>query len=113
MTHKDRKSRFKHLKVKCSSAAATSVLAMAICQEDSDVIAEYSSLVENEVNEDYELAGTRYISSFVTQEIMGKYLLGQKLTFAQFWNDCAKKTPGEYGKFMKGTYLSSCQRVTK
>ena len=98
MTHKDRKSRFKHLKVKCSSAAATSVLATAICQEDSDVIAEYSSLVENEVNDDYELAGMRYISSFVTQEIMGKYLLGQKLTFAQFWNDCAEKAPGEYGK---------------
>ena len=98
MTHKARKSRFKHLKVKCSSAAATSVLAMAICQEDSNIIAEYSSLVENEVNEEYKLAGTRYISSFITQEIMEKYLLGQKLTFAQFWNDCAEKAPGEYGK---------------
>ena len=98
MTHNDRKSRFKHLKLKCSSAAATSVLATAICQEDSNIIEEYSSLVENEVNEDYELAGMRYISSFVTQEIMGKYLLWQRLTFAQFWNDCAEKAPGEYGK---------------
>ena len=98
MTHKDRKSRFKHLKLKCSSAATTSVLAMAICQEDSDVIAEYSSLVENEVNENYELAGTRYTSSFITQEIMGKYLLGKRLTFAQFWNDCATMAPGEYKK---------------
>ena len=98
MTHNDRKSKFKHLKLKCSTGAATSVLATARCQEDSNVIAEYSSLVENEVNEDYELAGMRYISSFVTQEIMGKYLLGQRLTFAQFWNDCAEKAPGEHGK---------------
>ena len=84
MTHKDRNSRFKHLKAKCYTAATKSVLAMVIYQEDSDVIAEYSSLVENEVTEDYELAGTKYVSSFVTQEIMKKYLLGQKLTFAQF-----------------------------
>ena len=96
MTHKDTKSRFKHLKVKCYKAATKFVLAMAICQENSDVIAEYSSLVENEVTEDHELAGTKYVSSFVTQEIMGKYLLGQRLTFAQFWNDCAAQAPGEY-----------------
>ena len=69
-----------------------------ICQENSDVTAEYSSLVENEVTEDHELAGTKYISSFVTQEIMGKYLCGQRLTFAQFWNDCVAQAPGEYGK---------------
>ena len=98
MMHKDRKSKFKHLKLKCSSAAATSVLATSICQDDSNVIAEYSSLVENEVNEDYELAGMRYISSFVMQEIMGKYLLGKRLTFAQFWDNCAARAPGEYGK---------------
>ena len=98
MMHKDRKSRFKHLKVKCYKAATKSVLAMAICQENTDVIAEYSSLVENEVTEDHELAGTKYVSSFITQEIMGKYLLGQRLTFAQFWNDCATQAPGEYGK---------------
>ena len=72
MTHRNRKSRFQHLKFRCSSAAASSVLATTICQDESDVIAEYSSLVENEVNEDYELAGTRYISSFVTKEIMGE-----------------------------------------
>ena len=98
MMHKDRKSRFKHLKAKCYTAATNSVLAMAICQEDSDVIAEYSSLVENEVTDGYELAGTKYVSSLVTQEIMGKYLLRQKLTFAQFWNNCAEQAPGEYGK---------------
>ena len=98
MMHKDRKSRFKHLKVKCYRAATNSVLATVICQENSDVIAEYSSLVENEVTEDHELAGTKYVSSFVTQEIMGKYLLGQRLTFAQFWNDCVAQAPGEYGK---------------
>ena len=85
MTHKDRKSRFKHFQVKCYKAATNSVLAMVICQENSDDLAEYSSLVENEVTEDHKLAGTKYVSSFVTQEIMGKYLLGQRLTFAQFW----------------------------
>ena len=84
MMHKDRKSRFQHLKAKCYKAANQSVLATAICHENSDVIAEYSSLVENEVTEDYELAGMKYVSSFVTQDIMGKYLLGQRLTFAQF-----------------------------
>ena len=40
MTHKDRKSRFKHFKVKCYEAATNSVLATVICQENSDVIAE-------------------------------------------------------------------------
>ena len=40
----------------------------------------------------------KYVSSFITQEIMWKYLLGQKLTFAQFWNNCAKQAPGDYGK---------------
>ena len=29
---------------------------------------------------------------------MGKYLLGQRLTFAQFWNNCAAQALGEYGK---------------
>ena len=29
---------------------------------------------------------------------MGKYLLGKRLTFAQFWDDCAAQAPGEYGK---------------
>ena len=62
MTHRNRKSGIQHLKFRCSSAAASSVLATTICQYKSDVIAEYSSLVENEVNEDYELSGTRYIS---------------------------------------------------
>ena len=98
MMHKDRISRFKHLKVKCYKAATNSVLAMAICQENSDVIAEYSSLVKNEVTKDHELDGTKYVSSFVTQEIMGKYLLGKRLTFAQFWNNCAAQAPAIYGK---------------
>ena len=98
MTHKDRKSRFKHFEMKCYKAATNSVLATVICQENSDVIAEYFSLVENEVTEDHELAGMKYVSSFVTQEIMRKYLLGQRLTFAQFWNDCVAQAPGEYSK---------------
>ena len=102
MMHKDRNSRFKHLKAKCYKAATKSVLAMAICQENSDVIAEYSSLVENEVTQDHELAGTKYVSSFVTQQIMGKYLLWQRLTFAQFWNNCATQAPAEYGKIYEG-----------
>ena len=93
MMYKDRKSRFKHFEVKCYKAATNSVLAMVICQENSDVIAEYSSLVENEVTEDHQLAGMKYVSSFITQEIMGKYLLWQRLTFAQFWNDCATQAP--------------------
>ena len=113
MMHRNRKSRFQHLKFRCSSAATTSFLAMKICQDESDVIAEYSSLVENEVNEDYELAGTRYISSFVTKEIMEKYLLWKSLTFAQFWDDCARRAPGEYGKIYERHLPSSCQRVTK
>ena len=37
MTCKDRKSRIKALKVKCHIAATTSVLAMVICQESTDV----------------------------------------------------------------------------
>ena len=98
MTHKNRKSRFEHFKVKCNAAATESILAMVICQESTDVIAQYSSLVENVVTEDHQLAGTKYISAFVTQEIMVKYLRRQSITFAQFWNDGAKESPGEYGK---------------
>ena len=98
MTGKDRKSRIKALKVKCHIAATTSVLAKVICQESTEVIAEFSSLVENIVTEDHQLAGTRYVSSFVSQEIMGKYLRGKSITFAQFWNDGAIKAPAEYGK---------------
>ena len=98
MMHKNRKSRVKHLQVKCHKAATMSVLVTAICQENSDVIAQYSSLVENEVTEDHQLVGMKYVSSFVTQEIMEKYLHGQSITFAQFWNDAAVHAPGEYGK---------------
>ena len=98
MTYKDRKSRIKALKVKCHVAATTSVLAMVICQESTEVIAEFSSLVENVVTEDHQLAGTKYIASFVSQEIMGKYLRGKCITFAQFWNNGAVQAPAEYDK---------------
>ena len=93
MTHKNRNSRFKTLKVKCHAAATKSVLAMVICRESTEVIAEFSSLVENVVTEDHQLAGTKYDSSFVTQEIMGKYLRGKSIIFAQFWNDGAVQAP--------------------
>ena len=98
MMHKNRQSRFKTLKVKCHTAATNFVLATVICQESTEVIAEFSSLVENVVTEDHQLAGMKYVSAFVTQEIMGKYLRGQSITFAQFWNDGAVQAPGEYGK---------------
>ena len=98
MTCKDRKSRIKALKVKCHIAATTSVLATVICQESTEVIAEFSSLVENIVTEDHQLAGARYVFSFVSQEIMGKYLRGKSITFAQFWNDGAVEAPAEYSK---------------
>ena len=98
MTHKNRKSRFEHLKVKCHTAATNSILVTVICQESTDVIAQYSSLVENVVTEDHQLAGMKYVSAFVTQEKMGKYLHGQSITFAQFWNDGAIQAPGEYSK---------------
>ena len=98
MTHKNRKSRFEHSKVKCHAAVTNSILAMVICQESTNVIAQYSSLVENVVTEDHQLAGMKYISAFITQEIMGKYLCRQSITFAQFWNDGAKESPGEYSK---------------
>ena len=98
MMHKNRKSTFKTLKVKCHTAATNSVLVMVICQESTEVIAEFSSLVENVVTEDHQLAGMKYVSSFVSQEIMGKYLHGQSITFAQFWNDGAIQAPGEYSK---------------
>ena len=98
MIHKNRKSRFEHFKVKCHAAATNSILVMVICQESTDVIAQYSSLVENVVTEDHQLAGMKYLSAFVTQEIMGKYLRRQSITFAQFWNAGAKESPGEYSK---------------
>ena len=98
MMHKKRKSRFEHFKVKCHTAATDSILATVICQESFDVIAQYSSLVENVVTEDHQLAGTKYVSAFITQEIMGKYLHLQSITFAQFWNDGAIQAPAEYGK---------------
>ena len=98
MMHKNRQSRFKSLKAKCHTAATNSVLAMVIWQENDEVIAEFSSLVENVVTEDHQLAGTKYVSAFVTQEIMAKYLHQQSITFAQFWNDGAVQAPGEYGK---------------
>ena len=93
MTHKNRKSRFEHFKVKCHTAATESILPMVICQETTDVIAQYSLLVENVVTEDHQLAGTKYVSTFITQEIMVKYLRLQSITFAQFWNDGAKESP--------------------
>ena len=98
MTYKDRKNRIQALKFKCHVAAPQSVLATMICQQSTDVIAEFSSLVENVVSNDYQLAGTKYVSSFVSQEIMGKYLRGKSITFAQFWNDGAKESPAAYGK---------------
>ena len=98
MTHKNRKSRFEHFKVKCNAAATDSILATVMCQESTDVIAQYSSLVENVVTEDHQLVGTKYVSAFATQEIMVKYLRQQSITIAQFWNDGAKESPGEYGK---------------
>ena len=84
MTYKDRKNRIEALKLKCHMAATQSVLATMICQQSTDVIAEFSSLVENVVSDDHQLAGTKYISSFVSQEIMGKYLCGKSIIFAQF-----------------------------
>ena len=98
MMHKNRKSRFKSMKVKCHTAATNSVLVTVICQESTEVITEFSSLVENVVTEDHQLAGTKYVSSFITQEIMGKYLRGQSITFAQFWNDGAIQAPAQYSK---------------
>ena len=77
MMHKNRKSRFKSLKVECHAAATNFVLAMVICEESTQVITEFSSLVENVVTEDHQLAGTKYISSFVTQEIMGNTSVGK------------------------------------
>ena len=98
MTHKNRKSRFEHFKVKCNTAVTESILVIFICQETTDVIAQYSSLLENEVPEDHQLAGMKYVSAFITQEIMVKYLHWQSITFAQFWNNGAKESPGEYSK---------------
>ena len=84
--------------MKCHAAATDSILATVICQESFDVIAQYSSLVENVVTEDHQLAGMKYASAFVTKELMGIYLCQQSITFAQFWNDCAIQAPAKYSR---------------
>ena len=98
MMHKNRKSRFEHFKVKCHAAGTDSILATVICQESFDVISQYSSLVENVVTEDDQLAGTKYVSAFVTKVLIGLYLCWQRITFAQFWNDGAIEAPAEYSR---------------
>ena len=97
MTYKDRNKRIQALKLKCDTAATQSALTTLICQSSTDIIAEFSSLVEIVVSDDHKFAGTKYVSSFVSQHIMLKYLLGKRITFAQFWKDGANESPMAYG----------------